>query len=1719
MALYDSGKNLVISGTTTVLTQRFKSPLMYEFAKDVAIKGGVNYGENKNINFLDIAVQPHGPSDTDATSSVPANYLFIGIENTSSLLSELSGTVLPTKKIKYNFPVIHGREYTSASLSYTEKIESDIALPVNFISGNLTDGYHSTVSQEFMSGVIITNIHNDTYGPHKETPTQGPFTNQWVGGRQSRHIAINQGNDTYTTRPEAWKIVFGTGSFTGSTYEAALGFIGADYPYPEGNPAEPSFPVLVHKRATYYREETAKRPLNVRNIIFNTSSSNLGNYSNAYEVVSTFGRTSNNRLLRQAIIEGTNTASTELSGVLRTLSGSVVGRTDYTLPERSGSDSVIGSRFSAPGGPRYSSRGFLNNYAEELSPYNAMSFRNREVMGNSHGNGLPYAAYSVSGAFGTGSVAMFGKHAERFGYVSGSSTVASLHKENRNTSYHIKSEQFIEKYDNAYVTNQIPRKDSGYAWIRNSLPSGSTATASLWEHYRHANNNEFKISNTITSSVLGYRTGSVSGAVESYTVAQDFVGLNTIIVESTSSTTDINTIGTSSIDYITSSYITTVPTSSNLFNAMLIHRNGGYGYPSFKQLSQRRNDKVAQYLRKNNIIQNLDVTGNIISYSEPVVESSNYPIVIDVYADEIEVTTGSDVYEIVASYDNFYTMFSNTNLNRSLGLLDKSQQNDQIRDYIVRGDTLDEAGSLDGFAYEPIKVTYKKRVFPISSNSLRKRTSFVHEYWRDSESDRRINNYTFTNMNLLVASAWPLDGRVNFQTTYALYSDAAVSSSTEGLLQNLYTQRTGSTYSTYGLPLYFYKQSLANSSSVRAPSGLSASILPIPTGNLNTGTLFFNSTKWQVYDDLGYRPYNDSYDDWFISGTTRSDYFPRNYSVLPEYRISSKIPSLIQNSFSITSLDENYLDIEGASIYATTSSNDLVGASYIESIIDNEGEYNSPKITLTLKLNTVEKFLPYNGFYPVERTLDIVDAFSSSYIDYVSIVTSSTGVPLEITKTNSKFNQFYRTMIQPLFAPGILYNTIKSGIAVDYPIITSSLEVSESNYKLTGGPPKNYQISNNTFDLRLPFETILQPEKYFEGVSVVDMNPHEYVRLNATASLNGVGDNNYKLMINNFLAETVNLFLKDSVPSSIRSAPIGSVRAENGKRYQAIVKIYKSTTNQKFKLANEQGKEFRNYSRPQYSDSTKESITMFSNPLGFGPPCSSGTGSVGVTTTFETVGTKDSANGYNAPFTPPYYDGESWAIIEFAPTDTKTYTLDEIIGSSSVKYIRYEFDSTVYYGTSSNGGGFEGGKTGPQGYENMNNNAMQVSASLNLFNIVDYNELTPSFNPQGRITSMTADKSRSKKMWEISSKFETPILNFSPTATGRSVTQPTSSGNDWGLSNAGMWLQYGEIPVGDQGIYMQIIDVPRSYKKYGTYGASGSITYDNWYYNAENGIDIQDIESLVDLVGFSTEPVKMGQLADSRTIKEGIVAIPYTISDTNERQFIKLNKAGIDKLLGRSSTTDKDYSGTFVEEQIKKLQDYVLPLHLDYINNSQIEPIAMYIFEVEKTLTQSDLSNIWQNVLPQNLNKVEKNEYTITHTINTNEMISSFNIRPGETIKFMCFKVKQRGITKYELSNYDDEQAAGIGSIDNKKMFKQAIKKQKLNPIAKEIDKKLDKGDIGYNWPYDYFSLVELAQIDAIVEFTEFNPNPSSSTGSTGNAPLGSDTGTNAGNGRGTTSG
>jgi len=56
------------------------------------------------------------------------------------------------------------------------------------------------------SGIDITNLHEDTYGGIKDAPMQGPFTYQYVGGNQHRHVPLNKGSDRWYNRPELFNI-------------------------------------------------------------------------------------------------------------------------------------------------------------------------------------------------------------------------------------------------------------------------------------------------------------------------------------------------------------------------------------------------------------------------------------------------------------------------------------------------------------------------------------------------------------------------------------------------------------------------------------------------------------------------------------------------------------------------------------------------------------------------------------------------------------------------------------------------------------------------------------------------------------------------------------------------------------------------------------------------------------------------------------------------------------------------------------------------------------------------------------------------------------------------------------------------------------------------------------------------------------------------------------------------------------------------------------------------------------------------------------------------------------------------------------------------------------------------------------------------------------------------------------------------------------------------
>ena len=195
---------------------------------------------------------------------------------------------------------------------------------------------------------------------------QGPFTEKYVGGRAYRHVFTNFTNDNDPPDRQGERIEGWMFDISSTALDLK-------------NPETPT-------RAIYFRDGTAKRPVNIANIqqltgavltddqhIHPSDVTVIGNYSKAYELVMTNGRSINNRFLVKA--EGEiPTASADnyyLSGVF-----------EYPLPRRDltgSNDYIIVNRFSAPGDPSTMAEGMLDVEAGEYSVYNAMPWRNLMV--------------------------------------------------------------------------------------------------------------------------------------------------------------------------------------------------------------------------------------------------------------------------------------------------------------------------------------------------------------------------------------------------------------------------------------------------------------------------------------------------------------------------------------------------------------------------------------------------------------------------------------------------------------------------------------------------------------------------------------------------------------------------------------------------------------------------------------------------------------------------------------------------------------------------------------------------------------------------------------------------------------------------------------------------------------------------------------------------------------------------------------------------------------------------------------------------------------------------------------------------------------------------------------------------------------------------------------------------------------------------------------------
>ena len=515
------------AGSTYAL-RRLTRPYKEGVSMVQSLHGGINYQIQKNRRISKNVIEPHSKLNSVGT---PINVLLVGAGTGQGieLKSECNDIEDPNYKEKYDVHTFLGKFAAGApggsftpvddNSSFGFGLKGAFVLPFNIYSASVPSGYNKKFDEGWKQGAYITNVHSDTANNKNDIPMQSPFTERWVGGHQSRHQDINRYDASLVdgeslsappnnlhniyTRPEGYRILL---IEAGGSSDGAIGMVDAQYGVTAitGHPNTGSYPDVAKKKAVFFREETTKRPVNIKNIQTTTASYSHGNYRKQYEIVSVAsGKQHNNPLFRSiadthqylpSAIENALPKTTNyktLVGIGHQENGNVFGQgasnlldtaTETSRATGSVQKSVISNRFSAPGGIETMTYGFLDAHNQEMSVYNAIPYRNLLLRKSGSGESGTIRVIDHIGKR-HGLITHLSRHSGRFGAdsVYGSVTAAnyvttpSYHKIPRNTARKpasnssLASPTFNLDHDNFFVRSTLPRSDFQYSWITSSL--------------------------------------------------------------------------------------------------------------------------------------------------------------------------------------------------------------------------------------------------------------------------------------------------------------------------------------------------------------------------------------------------------------------------------------------------------------------------------------------------------------------------------------------------------------------------------------------------------------------------------------------------------------------------------------------------------------------------------------------------------------------------------------------------------------------------------------------------------------------------------------------------------------------------------------------------------------------------------------------------------------------------------------------------------------------------------------------------------------------------------------------------------------------------------------------------------------------------------------------------------------------------------------------------
>jgi len=400
---------------------------------------------------------------------------------------------------------------------------------------------------------------------------------------------------------------------------------------------------------------------------------------------------------------------------------------------------------------------------------------------------------------------------------------------------------------------------------------------------------------------------------------------------------------------------------------------------------------------------------------------------------------------------------------------------------------------------------------------------------------------------------------------------------------------------------------------------------------------------------------------------------------------------------------------------------------------------------------------------------------------------------------------------------------------------------------------------------------------------------------------------------------------------------------------------------------------------------------------------------------------------------------------------------------------------------------------------------MQVTASINILGIEREKFLqTDQFgNPTAERNQSTAAR------WVIKPKFETPMLNFNSKYRRVNPNDGTLTLPLFGSASVpmGMWHQFGVIePDRKTGIFMEIDDIPKPWLKY-HYSVLHTASVYNGYTASGNESVWQDMKSLSDVFKFQKTPERLGELANKKTIREAVVAIPYrnvragqatpnsSLQHRTRKEFFGIEPFRVAAALAANAKTKAgtslDVAGESIRKLIRKMKKYILPPQFDFLRNPDVPPVAMYILEFSHTFDKDDLSYMWQNLAPRDYKKLDFEESSIAHELNRTELLSAEDLMQDD-VQWMIFKVKQKA-----TGDYFTHVASQIGEASITKL--NALEDIANRSIQYNLDfvqnrANADEGngvtvkntyDLQYNWPYDYLSIVEGIKIDVEIMYDD----------------------------------